>query len=244
MDIDALFEEDPKSFVAARDQMAKELRADGQRDEAARVKALRRPSVSAWALNQVARHDASSIEALLAAVDRARAAQDEVLGGADRETLRDAMTQRRHALAAVIDAAREVIEVSGRGADAPVRDIESLLQGSLPPEFVDALRRGVVTDLDAAVTNEDSLAELLAASAAAPSASSTRADDAARRKEREAEVARLRAAAQEAGAAVGEAASVVADRERQLHTARQALEEARRAHEQAVAALEREQSEG
>src|SRR4051812_46344024 len=110
MDADALFEEDPKTFVAARDQLTKELRAGGQPDDAARVRSLRRPSVSAWALIQIARRDASTIERLLETVERARGAQDEVLAGADRETLRDALTERRHALAAVMDAARVVIE--------------------------------------------------------------------------------------------------------------------------------------
>ena len=246
MDVEALYEEDPKSFVAARDQLAKELRAAGEREKAAQVKVLRRPSVSAWALNQVARHDGSTIESLLTSVERARVAQDEVLGGGQRETLRDALAERRHALAAVIESARAVIDASGRGADAPLRDIESALQGPLTSEFIDALQRGVLTDLDAGTGDEDSfsMSALLAASAAVPIASGSRAEETARRKQHEAEVARLRGVAQEAGAAVGEAASVVAERERGLHAARQALDLARRAHEQAVAALEREQSEG
>jgi len=247
MDVDALYEEDPKTFVAARDRLAKELRAGGQRDDAAAVRALRRPSVSAWALNQVARRDASTIERLLETVERARVAQDEVLGGAERETLRDALTERRHALAAVIDSARVVIEESGRSSDASTRDIESALQGSLTPDFTDALRRGVLTDLDAGAGDEDSLTGLLSASvptSSASSASAARAEDATRRKEREAELARLRAEAQEAGAAVADAASAVADRERELHDARQSLEDARRAHERAVSALERLQSDG
>jgi len=242
MDVDALFEEDPKTFVATRDQLAKELRAGGQRDSAAAVRALRRPSVSAWALNQVARRDASTIERLLETVERARVAQDEVLAGAERETLRDALTERRHALAAVVDAARVVIEESGRSSDASARDIESALQGSLTPDFTDALRRGVLTDLDAGRDDEESLTGLLSASVPASNASAGRAEDATRRKEREAELARLRTEAQEAGAAVADAASAVADRERELHDARQALEDARRVHERAVTVLERLQS--
>ena len=242
MDVDALFQEDPKTFVAARDRLAKDLRAGGHRDDAAAVRALRRPSVAAWALNQVARRDASTIERLLETVERARVAQDEVLGGAERETLRDALTERRHALAAVIDAARVVIEESGRSPDASTRDIESALQGSLTPDLTDALRRGVLTDLDAGAGDEDSLTGLLSASVPASSASTARAEDATRRKEREAELARLRTEAQDAGAAVANAASAVADRERELHDARQSLDDARRAHERAVSALERLQS--
>lgn len=243
MDADALFEEDPKTFVAARDRLVKELRAAGERDAAAEVKALHRPSVSAWALNQVARRNASTIDELLASVERARAAQDEVLAGAERETLRDAMAARRHALAAVVDAARLVIEDSGRPSDTTTRDIESALQGALTPAFTDALRRGVLTDLDAASAEEDTLSALLSASVPDEDAPMARAEDRARREEHEAELTRLRADAQEAGAAVASAASVVADRERELHDARQALDDARRVHERATAALERAQSE-
>src|SRR5262249_38111386 len=51
----ALFALDPNDFVTARDQRARELRKEGEKDEAAAVKALRRPTVPVWALNQVAR---------------------------------------------------------------------------------------------------------------------------------------------------------------------------------------------
>jgi hypothetical protein len=42
-------------FVAARDQLVRQLRAAGDREAARRVAALRRPSISAWAANQLAR---------------------------------------------------------------------------------------------------------------------------------------------------------------------------------------------
>ena len=44
----------PAEFVAARNALAKKLKADGHRDEAAAVAALRRPTVPDWALNSVA----------------------------------------------------------------------------------------------------------------------------------------------------------------------------------------------
>jgi hypothetical protein len=43
------------AFVPERDALAKRLRADGRRDEANEVKALRKPSVAAWAVNQAVR---------------------------------------------------------------------------------------------------------------------------------------------------------------------------------------------
>ena len=41
-------------FVPARDQLARQLRAAGDREAARQVASLRRPSISAWAANQLA----------------------------------------------------------------------------------------------------------------------------------------------------------------------------------------------
>jgi hypothetical protein len=41
-------------FVAARDQLTRQLRTAGDRETARRVARLRRPSISAWAANQLA----------------------------------------------------------------------------------------------------------------------------------------------------------------------------------------------
>jgi hypothetical protein len=41
-------------FVAARDRLARQLRAAGDREAARQVAGLRRPSISTWAANQLA----------------------------------------------------------------------------------------------------------------------------------------------------------------------------------------------
>ena len=48
----ALYALSPAKFVAARDALARQLGAEGKPD-AARVKALRRPTIAAWLLNAV-----------------------------------------------------------------------------------------------------------------------------------------------------------------------------------------------
>jgi hypothetical protein len=53
--VDPLYAGPPEEFVAARDALAKRLRADGDRATAAEVAKLRRPTATAAALNQVAR---------------------------------------------------------------------------------------------------------------------------------------------------------------------------------------------
>jgi len=89
-------------FVAARDAMAKEIRAAGDRGLANDIKALRKPTVAADALNRAIRQDPDAVEGLLAAVDRLRVTQETMLSGdtdpdepvdfaADQRTYRDAV---------------------------------------------------------------------------------------------------------------------------------------------------------
>ncbi len=97
--IDALFAGEPGEFTGTRDALARQLRTDGRRDEAERVKALRRPSKLAAEINRLVREDASRIDALLAAEDDLRAAQERIVsGGGDAGDLRTAETAEGAAL--------------------------------------------------------------------------------------------------------------------------------------------------
>lgn len=88
------------TFVARRDAWAKVLRAGGQRDGAAVIKALRKPSRIAWALNR-ATAGPSIMDTLL---DGLAAARDAHAGGRE---LRDALRTVRVAVEAFADAALE-----------------------------------------------------------------------------------------------------------------------------------------
>jgi hypothetical protein len=52
-DVDALFTLPPGEFVAARSALAARLKKAGQAEEAERVKAMVKPSATAWAVNQL-----------------------------------------------------------------------------------------------------------------------------------------------------------------------------------------------
>src|SRR5919202_1156757 len=69
------------AFVPDRDALAKRLRADGDRAAADEVKALRKPSVAAWAVNQAVRSQPKAARALWDAGDALIAAQDDLLAG-------------------------------------------------------------------------------------------------------------------------------------------------------------------
>lgn len=73
--IDRLYAGPLTEFISARDALAKELRAAGDREAASAVKSLRKPSRAAWALNRVAHQEPDSLTALDAAVAGIVAAQ-------------------------------------------------------------------------------------------------------------------------------------------------------------------------
>ncbi|MEO5813735.1 MAG: hypothetical protein ABIT20_00505 [Gemmatimonadaceae bacterium] len=95
----AVYQAPLEDFISQRDALAKQLRTDKRRDEATVVKALRKPSRMAWALDGVAREDPASIERLAAAIGEAQT-------GADFRT----------ALAMVKEAVRAVAAVAARVA--------------------------------------------------------------------------------------------------------------------------------
>ena len=127
--VDALYADEPDGFIAARDDLARRLRAAGRREDAATVKALRRPTVAAWAVNRVARERADDVADLRALGDDLRRAQDAVLGGgaggsrADAERLRELGARRRAATSALAEATMAALAARGAATDAHRDDI-------------------------------------------------------------------------------------------------------------------------
>ena len=112
-EVDALYDLDPSEFVAARDRVAKELKAAGDAEGAAAVKALKRPTKVAWAVNQIVRGRPDQVDELLAAGADLRERQADALSGGDAGALREATARRRDAVRVLVAA---VVEVGGDGA--------------------------------------------------------------------------------------------------------------------------------
>jgi hypothetical protein len=108
----ALYAGPPDEFVAGRDALVRSLRAAARRDDAAAVKALRRPKAVARALNAARRHDPAAVADLVRAADAVGHAQQ---GGGDVRTALDAL---RAAERAVTDAALAATAGGERGVDA------------------------------------------------------------------------------------------------------------------------------
>jgi len=107
---------DPERFVAARDALAKRLKAEGRVTEAADVKKLRKPTVAQWATAQVARREPGAVGDVRAASEAVASAQEAAVGGGSREDLKAAMAARRNSVRALGKAVDRVLADLGRPA--------------------------------------------------------------------------------------------------------------------------------
>ena len=114
MDADELYGLALDRFIPERSALAKALRADKRRDEAAQVAALRKPSVAAWAVNQLVRTQGDAVRELFDAGDGLREAQADLLAGrGDGRTLRAANERERDAVDALVETARGLLSSEG-----------------------------------------------------------------------------------------------------------------------------------
>ena len=147
---DELFGLPPEEFVAARDELARRLRREGEAEAAKRLKALRRPPLSAWAVNQLARGP-QGLGELLAAGERLRAAHQAALAGEGAAELRAAARAEREAVAALVLAALELLREAGHPTTDATRDrvAATLHAAAASPEAAELVGGGRLTaDLD------------------------------------------------------------------------------------------------
>jgi len=119
----------------------KELRSGGEREAADHLKQARKPTVAAWAANQLARSERMNVRALLTAGDQLREGQAELMRGGKPDDLRRAEESERRAIMALLDAARGAVD-----GEATFRKLESTLRAAaVEPEARDLLERGRLT---------------------------------------------------------------------------------------------------
>jgi hypothetical protein len=223
---DALYSLPLTDFVRERDALSKRLKDAGESERAAEVKSLAKPSVAAWAINQLARREKSKVSALLKAGERLRQEQAKVLRGDSPASLRGASEDLREETERLVAAARSLLSEAGNGAsDATLARIRSTLQaGAVDETGRDLLERGRVTrELEPA--GFDLLASLATDGVGArrPTAAAARRPPASGRRLEQAE-----AAATELRSTVRERAKEVARAEKDALTARRLAEEATR----------------
>ncbi len=163
-------------FTPARDAKAKELKGT---DLAKEVKALKKPSLPAWVVNLLVRHEAEQVEQVLQVGAALREAQASMSG----DELRQLTRQRRQLTAAVTTQARRLAREHGQKVTDSVADqVEATLTAAMVDEDCGkAVRSGLLVtalsatgvdevELDRAVALPDALGfEATVREAAAPS---------------------------------------------------------------------------
>jgi colicin import membrane protein len=129
--IDDLYRQPLSAFTGARNALAKSLSGD----EAKRVRALVKPAVVPWAVNQVYWRARPTYERVMKSGERLRAAQIDALEGKSADVRGAAAAHRRAIAEAVAEAERQAAAAGSKpAADALMRTFEALSLASEPPD--------------------------------------------------------------------------------------------------------------
>lgn len=137
---DELYGADLDAFVAERTRLARELKESGDGEAAAGLAKLKKPTVAAWALNQLARRERRDVDLLLDAGHRLRQAQEGVVGGADRESFEQAQKTQRDALRRLAQQASQLL--GGASSQMLAQINETLRAAAVSEEGRELLARG------------------------------------------------------------------------------------------------------
>lgn len=193
--LDALYREHPDEFVAGRNALAKELRAEGDKAGADEVKKLRRPSPAAWLVNRVSADNPDEIRAFAEATDELAEAQRRLLEDeGDPTELREAAAEERRLLDGLVGEAREVASGRGKVSESVIDKVTQTLRAmGVDGELREAALRGRVERERSVATvsgDDDLMAGLAASLPAKKGRSKAKPKQNRRSKDREVERAR------------------------------------------------------
>jgi hypothetical protein len=141
-ELDRLYQLPLGEFTAARDELAKRLRDEGEREQAEQVKTLRKPPVSAWLVNRLARERELDVQRLAKAGEALAKSQ----AGGGSGAFAAARNDEQQALERLSKAAHEIAEREGTGAGAVDRAAQTLRAASLTDEGRRLLKQGRLTE--------------------------------------------------------------------------------------------------
>jgi hypothetical protein len=138
-DIGRLFTVRPADFVGERKAIAKKLKAAGRRDDATAVEKLPRPTLSVWAVNQIARQEVALVRRL---ADVTAALQGGDRGGAS--SYADLLGEHREILKALRLKAEAILNASGvrPAPDLLTQVVHDLRAGISSPESRSLIESG------------------------------------------------------------------------------------------------------
>jgi DNA repair exonuclease SbcCD ATPase subunit len=269
VDIDDLYGAPLERFVPERTELAKALRKEGHREQAAEVAARRKPSVAAWAVNQLIRTQGRSVQDLFGAGDALRHAHEQAASGrGDAQALRKATQDERAAVDTLLESARGLLTSDGHELSPAVIDrvADTLRAAALDPDARSQVSEGrlerELRHVGLGFLGDTGAAPAPAPKRKAPAAKrkqedqKQKAQDEARERERaqavrdaraaekeaRRELERAQRAADSAQARRDKAAAALADAERELADAQAQAKAATAAHDQAAEALARIQT--
>jgi hypothetical protein len=235
--IEELFALPLDAFIKERDALAKEAKEAGDAESAREIKELRKPSVAAWAVNQLVRTRPDEIRRLIELGEALREAQRKALEGGGADILRSKVTERRRLVDDLAEAAGELLEEVGNPSTRATLDRVSgtLIAATVDPDVAQTLETGTVQRDEPPPSGLEELAALLPAegptSSSRPSGTTVTAAERSRADRAKAKAARLE---EEASDAEEQARRLRAEADRATREASRASRRADEAEERAA----------
>lgn len=115
-------------FVDARNELAKRAKTEGANEAATSIKAMRKPTVAAWVINQLVRASRSDVEDLVALGEQMRTATAE----SDGAKLRELTAERRAVIDTLQTAAKRIaIDAGQQAGDVVVAAVNMTLMAAV-----------------------------------------------------------------------------------------------------------------
>jgi hypothetical protein len=223
-ELDRLYAAPREEFVKVRNELARRFREEGERAIATRIGELKKPTVSAWAVNQLARRRELDVQRLVNAGEALETAHREAISGGDASGFEQARRDEDAAVRRLLAAAEELGTASGATLDRIGRTLRA---AAATPEGRRAVKQGRLEE-DLEPPGFDALAGL---AGAAPRAKKERKQTERKRPQREIETLRQRK--DEADAESERAVEEARELERRAREAEQLAKKAQRAAESA-----------
>lgn len=120
-ELDRLYGLPLAEFTPARNELARLLKTGDDEEAATEIRALAKPSLAAWVINQLSRREPKAVGELLDAGAALRTAQERLLRrSGDAASLRDAMAREREAVERLVRRTPKLLEDAGRAATPPM----------------------------------------------------------------------------------------------------------------------------
>ena len=143
--VDRLYAAPREDFVRDRDALVKSLRADGDREGAAEVAAIRKPTLVAWVVNRLAHDERREVDLLLDAGKRIIDAQAASIAKGGRDELDAAQASLRTAVAGLTERAAAILGPAA-SATTLTRVAETLRTAATTADGRELLARGRLSE--------------------------------------------------------------------------------------------------